>query len=455
MASQANTQYLTLAPNTVSSATFTPTVPTVTVTNRNGAGEVFFTTDGSAPTIGGAGTYMVPAQIGAFIRVNTSLVGLSTGTTSTYVNMISTSSTTVEVDPSSLLQATGYVPTTSVGDLSAAGTISGNTSVPIVLSGQASVTVQLIASAFTGTSNFEVSNDGGSTYQAVALWPVGVTAAGNLVTSRTETAGTSTSLYEGNVSASSHFRVRGSGVTAGSVAVTVRAGLSTSSVVLDGPLPPGNNVIGQVGVTTLPALPAGANAIGTVGVTALPPIPAGANAIGTVGVTSLPALSAGAAAIGTVGVTALPAIPAGANAIGTVGVTALPALPAGANAIGSVTVSNLPASQTVATGIAVFTSLNAAAATANGTALDCTLPHQIITMQVNLTSTTAPTAISTQLQASLDNVNFFNIGTALTATASGTTFTTSSGTPARYFRAATTITGGTAVSCTALLAVAA
>ena len=221
MAPQATTQYATLTANTVSAVSFNPPAPFVTLTNRNGAAEVFFTADGTTPTIGGAGTYMIPAQAGAYVRVKTANVDL-VGGSATYINMISAGAATVEVDASSIQQGGG-----------------------------------------------------------------------------------------------------------------------------------------------------------------------------------------------------------------------------------------VPASQIVATGVAVFTSLNAAAATATGAVLDCTTPHQAITLQVNLATATAPTAISTQLQASLDNVNFFNVGTALTSTAAGTTFTTSSGTPARYFRAVTTITGGTGVSLTALLAVAA
>jgi len=149
--------------------------------------------------------------------------------------------------------------------------------------------------------------------------------------------------------------------------------------------------IGDVDVTSLPALPAGTNSIGTVilgagtaafgklsansgvdigdvDVTSLPSIPAGTNSIGTVilgagtaaigklaansgvdigdvtlnaGTAEIGKLAAGTASIGTVGLNA------GSNAIGKlaansgvdigdVDVTSLPALPAGTNSIGTV-----------------------------------------------------------------------------------------------------------------------
>lgn len=37
----------------------------VEVVNRDGAGAIYFTVDGSAPTIAGDGTYVIPAVIGA------------------------------------------------------------------------------------------------------------------------------------------------------------------------------------------------------------------------------------------------------------------------------------------------------------------------------------------------------------------------------------------------------
>jgi hypothetical protein len=110
--------------------------------------------------------------------------------------------------------------------------------------------------------------------------------------------------------------------------------------------------IGDVDVTSLPALPAGTNSIGKlaansgvdigdVDVTSLPALPAGSNAIGKLAANS-------GVDIGDVDVTSLPALPAGTNAIGKlaansgvdigdVDVTSLPALASGENQIGSVT----------------------------------------------------------------------------------------------------------------------
>ena len=181
--------------------------------------------------------------------------------------------------------------------------------------------------------------------------------------------------------------------TTNPLSLTTTGGLRVdgSAVIQPVQIQAGSNAIGNVGVTSLPALPAGANAIGSVQVTSLPALPTGSNAIGTVGVSSLPALPAGANSIGSVNavqsgvwtmsaavttaaptystgtnqnlslntagalrvdasgttqavsLAALPALAAGSAAIGTVGVTSLPALPAGANTIGNVGVTSLPA----------------------------------------------------------------------------------------------------------------
>lgn len=103
MPTAANTQYVTLAPSVVSTVTFNPAVQTVNVVNRNGAGEVFFTADGTQPTVGAAGTYLLPAAAGASLRVYTSFIN-GTGTA---INLISTAAATIEVDPSSLSSTAG------------------------------------------------------------------------------------------------------------------------------------------------------------------------------------------------------------------------------------------------------------------------------------------------------------------------------------------------------------
>lgn len=74
--------------------------------------------------------------------------------------------------------------------------------------------------------------------------------------------------------------------------------------------------------------------IGDVDVTSLPALPAGDNNIGNVDVVTLPALAAGTNNIGDVDVLSLPALPAGTNNIGDVDVLTLPALAAGTNVIG-------------------------------------------------------------------------------------------------------------------------
>lgn len=58
---------------------------TIEVLNRSGSAEIFFTLDGSAPTVAGPNTYIVPAAIGS-VMVDVTLDGpvtvklISTGT---------------------------------------------------------------------------------------------------------------------------------------------------------------------------------------------------------------------------------------------------------------------------------------------------------------------------------------------------------------------------------------
>lgn len=70
-------------------------------------------------------------------------------------------------------------------------------------------------------------------------------------------------------------------------------------------------------------------------------------------------------------------------------------------------------------------------------------------LQVALAYTVAPTAFSAQLQGSLDGLNWYNLGTSLTATTAGTQYVAVTANPARYLRVALTITGGTGVQVTA------
>lgn len=108
-------------------------------------------------------------------------------------------------------------------------------------------------------------------------------------------------------------------------------------------------------------------------------------------------------------------------------------------------VANASQGLPVATGVPVVTSLAAGtSATGAGTALNGNLPHNNHTLVV-LTSA-GVTAGAVQLQGSLDNVNWFNLGSALSTTAATTVYSVSvANTPFQYIRAnvTSTITGGT------------
>lgn len=73
-------------------------------------------------------------------------------------------------------------------------------------------------------------------------------------------------------------------------------------------------------------------------------------------------------------------------------------------------------------------------------------------LQLNLSFTTAPSALSAQLQGSLDGLNWFNLGSALTGTTSGAQYGTAISQPSRYARLVLTVTGGSGVSITAFYA---
>jgi hypothetical protein len=59
----AQVQYATLVASTVTTLTFTDGKPRVEVFNRTGTAEIFFTVDGSTPTVGGTNCQMIPAAI--------------------------------------------------------------------------------------------------------------------------------------------------------------------------------------------------------------------------------------------------------------------------------------------------------------------------------------------------------------------------------------------------------
>jgi|SRR6516164_818420 hypothetical protein len=96
-------------------------------------------------------------------------------------------------------------------------------------------------------------------------------------------------------------------------------------------------------------------------------------------------------------------------------------------------------------GLAPVTSLTAASSTGGGSVLDGLSLRTIAAMVV--TSSAGVSAGSVQLQGSLDSVNWYSLGSAVSTTSASTTFTPVivTGTATRYVRAniATAITGGT------------
>lgn len=54
----------TLVASTADSVTFTDDITEVEVLNRDGAAEIYFTVDGSTPTVGGENCRVLPAAIG-------------------------------------------------------------------------------------------------------------------------------------------------------------------------------------------------------------------------------------------------------------------------------------------------------------------------------------------------------------------------------------------------------
>lgn len=65
---------VTLTAATVTTFTLDADYSAVEVLNADGAAEVFFTTDGTAPVVDGAGCYYLPAAIGA-LEVTSSING--------------------------------------------------------------------------------------------------------------------------------------------------------------------------------------------------------------------------------------------------------------------------------------------------------------------------------------------------------------------------------------------
>jgi len=85
----------TLVAATVATVTLTVDCRDVEVLNRTGDAEIFFTVDGSTPTVAGDNTHVLPAQIGSLIVAvpetgNTVVKLISSGTPSYAVEGIGT-----------------------------------------------------------------------------------------------------------------------------------------------------------------------------------------------------------------------------------------------------------------------------------------------------------------------------------------------------------------------------
>ncbi len=61
----ANVRHQTLVAATVATVNLTTNGSRIEVVNRSGTAEVYFTTDGSTPTVGGNDCHVLPAAIGA------------------------------------------------------------------------------------------------------------------------------------------------------------------------------------------------------------------------------------------------------------------------------------------------------------------------------------------------------------------------------------------------------
>ena len=75
-----------LAASTVDTVTLDRDYPEVEVVNRDGAAEIYFTVDGSNPTVAGDNTEYLPATSGASVRVS---AGAFVTGTPTVVKLIS------------------------------------------------------------------------------------------------------------------------------------------------------------------------------------------------------------------------------------------------------------------------------------------------------------------------------------------------------------------------------
>lgn len=83
----------TLTANTVDTVTLSDNASRIQVTNRSGASEIYFSIDGTTPTVGGDDTFILPAAIGSRV-VSSDDVGVDITT----VKLISTGTPTYSVE---------------------------------------------------------------------------------------------------------------------------------------------------------------------------------------------------------------------------------------------------------------------------------------------------------------------------------------------------------------------
>ncbi|QAY16117.1 hypothetical protein SEA_SONALI_4 [Arthrobacter phage Sonali] len=152
------TQYLTLVANTAASITINPAQDDLTVRNRDGAAEVFFTVDGSAPVVGANGTYFLPALPGAFVTVPSPTIGGQVN----QVRLISTGAPTVQVDPTSIATGSGsaaaYI-TPGVTSLNAVAATANGTVLDTV-NGRDAITMQVLSANTAPATTFSVQLQG-------------------------------------------------------------------------------------------------------------------------------------------------------------------------------------------------------------------------------------------------------------------------------------------------------
>lgn len=86
-------QYVTLTANTVATVNFADDANVIEVLNRDGTAEVWFTVDGTTPSVEGTGSQLCPAAIGAReieppTSAPTTVKLLSTGTPKVAVRVV-------------------------------------------------------------------------------------------------------------------------------------------------------------------------------------------------------------------------------------------------------------------------------------------------------------------------------------------------------------------------------